>query len=77
MLLNKSTADLPGPGNYNSDKTKAFGKGSIAVSIRGKQKDLSRLMSPGPGAYELSRTVIEERSKTYKIGTSRRVDIVS
>lgn len=76
LYANKSVVDLPGPGNY--DSSKGFGKGSVAVSIRGKQSDLKRLQSPGPGAYELEGTTkVKDRIKTVRIGTSKRVDIVS
>jgi hypothetical protein len=50
---------MPGPGNYD-DSARQFGKGTQAFSIKGKFKDINRLNSPGPGAYE----ALEKNTKT-------------
>lgn len=49
MSNNKSTGELPGPGNYNESKT--FGKGVPTFKIGIKNKDMSKLDVPGPGSY--------------------------
>ncbi len=40
----------PGPGEYVQDKS-AVQKSLPAYSLKGKTQDLSKLETPGPGAY--------------------------
>jgi hypothetical protein len=44
----RSNSELPGPGNYNND-FKAFGKGGVAATMRGKRDDFRPNNLPGPG----------------------------
>jgi len=58
----------PGPGNYDDSNIKGFGKGSLAVSIRGKPKDNKVNGHPGPGAYDGNSSMIKAKSQAAKIG---------
>ncbi|CDW79521.1 UNKNOWN [Stylonychia lemnae] len=74
-IVNKSMADLPGPGNYaNNDD---FGKDVQTFSIRGKPNDTKPNLVPGPGQYQSDISPIKDRTVGYKISKSNRQDIVS
>lgn len=68
--------ELPGPGNYDGDYN-VFGKNGVAVSIRGKQKEMRDSGIPGPGAYDKNYELTKSKQSAAKIGSSKRTDIVS
>jgi len=57
-LTNKSTTELPGPGNYNQHY-KDFGKGVPTYKIGIKTEGPKKLDVPGPGSYNTKDSVIK------------------
>lgn len=51
-IVNKSAADLPGPGNYTGEEVKAFGKSGPKFTFSNKPSRKDDTVSPGPGAYD-------------------------
>eukprot|EP00347_Sterkiella_histriomuscorum_P018852 403343924 len=76
FLTNRSTSDLPGPGNYNQGY-KEFGRGVPSVKIGIKTKDLSKLDVPGPGSYDTKNSQVKpQTSQSIRFNNSIRQDIV-
>lgn len=66
----------PGPGAYNttSDFNPQKGKKGKGVLLRGKQKPLSKLNTPGVGEYEVGKQSLDAKKKSpsYHVGKSKR-----
>ena len=47
----KRAIEIPGPGKYENDITKSFGKNAQKAIISKRSERDDRTLSPGPGAY--------------------------
>lgn len=59
---------MPGPGDYNLPESNS----SIQYTILGKDNKTKKTVSPGPGSYDPSNSVLE-RAPSFKIGRSKRI----
>jgi len=66
--------EMPGPGNYNVDHIRK-NKGP-SYKFGGKTEQRVR-EAPGPGQYDISIQGVKDRTKTVKIGTSKRSELIN
>ena len=67
---------MPGPGNYSFDKG-SIGRGGPSYTIKGKESRGDKSLSPGPGAYQADYAIVKDSLRSYKMGNTKRTDIVS
>lgn len=70
-IVDKSSVLIPGPGLYD-DELNIIGKGSRAVSIRGKPVRDDKTISPGPGAYMPDPAIVKSHNGSTRIGSADR-----
>ena len=67
-VTSKSARELPGPGQYSSNKQ--FGADAVTFSMRGKVQEKQREDIPGPGSYNALDAINRDKSPSFRMGTS-------
>ena len=65
---------MPGPGNYDDDGKKGFGKAGPKFTFNSKPNRKDFTVSPGPGAYDNSEnnSLVRPGQPSVRIGSASR-----